>query len=59
MFLPNMNRMQATEITHPRQRWNGAFCCCVTLFAVSMYHSIAAGGMGVHSAFFVPGDLDL
>jgi len=44
----------------PRQWWNGTICHCVTSFAASTFHSIAAGGvMGVKRAFFVPGDLDL
>jgi len=55
------NHTQPAEIT-PRQRWNGAICCRMMLFAASAFHSVAAGGgvMAVLSAFFVvPGDRDL
>ena len=53
--------MQAAQIVI-WQRWNGAVCCCVMLFAACAFHSVAARGvMGVHSAFLslVTCDLDI
>jgi len=50
--------MQAAEIT-PWERWNGPICCCMTLFAASAFHSVAAGGDGSAQRVFVPGDLDI
>jgi len=57
--LQNVNRMQAPEITPPRQRQNGPLCCCVTLFAATAFHYVTAGGDGSAQRVFVPGDLDL
>ena len=51
------NRTQAPGIT-PRQRRNGPVCCCVTSFAASAFHSVAAGGDWSARRVFVPGDLD-
>jgi len=34
-------------------------CFCMTLFAVSAFHSVAVGGDGSAQRVFVPGDLDL
>jgi len=58
MFLPNINRTQAAEITTWQQR-NGPVCSCVTLFAASAFHSVAAAGDGTVQRVFVPGDLDI
>ena len=52
--LRNINRTQATEITPSPQRWNGAVCCYMTLFATSMFHSVAAGGYGSAQHVFCP-----
>jgi len=49
--------MQAAEITHRQQR-NGSVCCCITLFAVSAFHSVAAGGDKSAQRVFVHYDLD-
>jgi len=35
------NYTQAVEIT-PRQQWNGPVCCWMMVFAVSVFHSVAA-----------------
>jgi len=59
VILPNINRTYAGRRNHPRQRQNGLVCCCVTLFAASAFIPSLPGVMGVHSAFFVRGDLDL
>jgi len=32
---------------------------CIELFAVSMFHSVTAGGDGSAQCIFVPGNLDL
>jgi len=50
------HRPHASRRNHPRQRRNGPVCWCVTLFAASTFHYVAAG---LHSVFFVTGDLDL
>jgi len=55
--LPNIDRTQAAEIA-PWQRRNGPVCWCLTLFAASMCHSIAAAGDGSAQRVFVPGDID-
>jgi len=49
---------KAVEIT-PRQGRNGPVCHCVTSFAASAFHSVAAGGYGRDKRVFVSGDLDL
>jgi len=49
---------KAVEIT-PRQGRNGPVCHCVTSFAASAFHSVAAGGYGRDKRVFVPGALDL
>jgi len=41
-----------------RQRRNDRVCYCVTLFAASAFHSVAAGGDASAQRVFVPGDLD-
>jgi len=59
MFYQTYTAHKAAEITS-RQRRNGGVCRCVTSFAASAFHSVVAGGViGVDSAVFVPGDLDL
>jgi len=47
--LPNINRTQA-----PRQQRNGSICCCMTLFAASAFHSVAAWGRWECTALFCP-----
>ena len=44
--LPNSNRTQAAKVAPSQQQWNGPVCCCMTIFAASAFHSIAAGGDG-------------
>jgi len=34
---------RAVHSHHPRQRWNGPFCCCMTLFAANTLRCVARG----------------
>jgi len=56
--LPNIHHTQASEVT-PGQRRNGAIGCCVTSFAASAFHSVAAGSDESARRVFIPGDLTL
>jgi len=54
------HKLHAGCQNHPLWQWqNGPVCCCMTLFAASTFHSIAARGLWSCTARFVPGDLDL
>jgi len=52
--LPNTNNTQATEIIPPGQHRNGPVFCCMTLFAASAFHPIAARVDGSAQCIFCP-----
>jgi len=58
MFYQTYTARKAAEIT-PGQRRNGAICHCVSHLQPARSIPSSPVVMGVDSAFFVPGDLDL
>jgi len=59
MFFSNMNNMQAAKITPATREWSCLLLSDIVCSERITMHHAAKRMMGVHSAFLVPGDLDL